>query len=146
VPKRKPLDRPAQVPEDPGKARDERRQRARDEFLEVLERTDRPFPSFEVRNPVHGTRYRVLGPEVPEILLCPCPDFGRRDVGTCKHVEAVRAYLREPSPVVDPSSAADPAPSWAAIETAVGSYAARPVTDLRPLWKAGRLLLGETGP
>jgi hypothetical protein len=95
---------------------------------------------------VHGTRYRVLGPEIPSILLCPCPDFGRRDVGTCKHVEAVRAFL-----AIHPESEPRPPAGegeglWPSIEAAVRRYPPLPLASLRPLWAAGAVLTADAGP
>ncbi len=133
-------------PEDPAKARNDRRQRARDEALDVQERADRSYRSFEVRNPVHGTHYRVLGPEIPGILLCPCPDFGRRDVGTCKHVEAVLVYLKDAPPAPPLPGPAETEERWARIEGTIERYRGRPLTTLCPLWEAGRLLQGAPGP
>jgi len=138
--------RPSEPPEDPGKARDERRQRARDEALDVQERDDRAYRSFEVRNPVHGTHYRVLAPEAAEVLLCPCPDFGRRDVGTCKHVEAVLAHLRSHPASPPPAARPDTEGTWRRIEAAVRAYPALPLRSLAPLWEAGRLLRPAPGP
>lgn len=50
---------------------------------------------LDVRNPLHGTEYRVLLPEFPrpDSALCTCTDFARRGLGTCKHIEAAFAWL-----------------------------------------------------
>lgn len=134
-------------PEAVSRARDERRQRARREALDVREKADRPYRSFEVRNPMHGTHYRVLAPGPEPLLLCPCPDFGRRDVGTCKHVEAVRAFLAESgSPPAPRRPGPDPEPLWRAVETAERELGPLPLRDLRPVWAIGRrLLIGPQG-
>jgi hypothetical protein len=92
--------RPAQRPpdEDPW-AVAERKSRAVEEPLDVrLERSD-PYPILEVRNPLHQTAYRVLLPLAPDrsVTLCTCPDYARRGLGTCKHIEAaVRWRERHP--------------------------------------------------
>jgi hypothetical protein len=107
---------------------------------------DRPYRSFEVRNPVHRTRYRVLSPGNPPVLLCPCPDFGRRDVGTCKHVEAVRAYRATHGEEGTPRPPPATEPWWERIEREVRAYSAGDLHDLRPLWAAGRILTEGPGP
>ncbi len=112
--------------------------------MEIRPRDDRPYRSFEVRNPIHGTRYRVLapGPRGEEVLLCPCPDFGRRDVGTCKHVEAVRAELsRAPSEPERPRSSPPVGELWERIEAALRAEPPRPWTDLRPRAATARRLI-----
>jgi hypothetical protein len=60
-------------------------------------RTARPFPTLEVRNPLHETRYLVMLPEFPrrDSALCTCADFARRGLGTCKHIEAAVPWLAE---------------------------------------------------
>ena len=129
------------------RAQADRRQRAREEALTVRERGERPYRSFEVRNPVHGTRYLVLAPDSggETLLLCPCPDFGRRDVGTCKHVEAVRLHLAQPEgPVpagVDRTRSDRTEPVWLKIEEALQDLGPVPPADLRPLSRIGRLLI-----
>jgi hypothetical protein len=137
---------PPEDPEAPARARDDRRRRALEEALDVQERTDRPYRSFEVRNPVHSTHYRVLGPEVPGILLCPCPDFGRRDVGTCKHVEAVLAYLTTHPEAPETRRPVATEPWWERIEAQLRKSPGAPLTDLRSLWAPGRVLTGAPGP
>lgn len=51
-----------------------------------------PYMIAQVRNPLHGTRYRVYAPDLDHLdaALCTCPDFAHRGAETCKHVEAVR--------------------------------------------------------
>ncbi|HYK93864.1 MAG TPA: hypothetical protein VEY07_07485 [Thermoplasmata archaeon] len=86
-----------------------RRQRAREEPLDfsILE-TD-PGLVLRVRNPLHGTSYRVYRPTYPEPgpSLCTCPDFGRRGLGTCKHLEGATRWLAE-HPVVERKARAAP--------------------------------------
>ncbi len=74
---------------------DERRTRSIEEPLDVRLRTEDPYPTLEVRNPLHGTAYRVLLPEYPSAgsAMCTCTDFARRDLGTCKHIEAGVRWL-----------------------------------------------------
>ena len=92
-------------------AREERRARSLEEPLDVLLRRRTPYPTLEVRNPVHRTRYRVLLPEFPEgsVALCTCTDFARRGLGTCKHVEAGVRWLST-HPGTEPASTTDPPP------------------------------------
>lgn len=75
----------------------ERRRRALEEPMDVRPRVEADCPEFEVANPRHGTRYFVFLPEFParEGALCNCTDFGRRGIGTCKHIEAVLLWLSE---------------------------------------------------
>ena len=137
---------PRRAPED--QAREERRRRARQESLDVRERVDRPYRSFEVRNPVHGTHYRVLAPGTPALLLCPCPDFGRRDVGTCKHVEAVRTYLASGvAPVARPAEARGTTePLWRTIDGELAGLARdAPAATLLRIWGPGRRLISAGG-
>jgi hypothetical protein len=65
-----------------------------------------PYPILTVRNPVRQTAYEVRLPEYPAegIAFCGCPDFGRRGIGTCKHIEAARLWLEE-NPFVAPTMA-----------------------------------------
>ncbi|MCI4318538.1 MAG: hypothetical protein L3K23_00160 [Thermoplasmata archaeon] len=108
-----------------------------------------PFPLVEVRNPSHGTRYRVALPEFPERqgALCSCEDFSRRGKGTCKHIEAAWLALRAQPPTPLPAPTADWAVAlWAEVdrrqsETEVG----RP-TGPRELRRAGRALLEAPEP
>ncbi len=61
---------------------------------------------------MRGTVYSVLVPEYPsrESAMCSCPDFGRRGLGTCKHVEASLLWLEEHRAEAAPDPAAlDPA-------------------------------------
>jgi hypothetical protein len=76
---------------------EERRVRALEEALDVRLRSEDVYPILEVRNPLHGTAYRVLLPEFPsaESAFCTCTDFARRGLGTCKHLEAGFRWLSE---------------------------------------------------
>lgn len=57
---------------------------------------NRIFSDFAVVNPATGGRYQVAirGFEVGD-NTCECPDFRTNTLGTCKHIEAVLATLRE---------------------------------------------------
>ena len=69
-----------------------RRTRAMEEPLDVSWLALEPYVTALVRNPLHGTRYRVYAPDLDHLdaALCTCPDFAHRGAETCKHVEAVR--------------------------------------------------------
>jgi hypothetical protein len=68
---------------------------AGEERLEVRALADRSFPSFQVRNPLHETRYEVYAPAYPADgpWLCECPDYAHRGAGRCKHIDAVRSWI-----------------------------------------------------
>jgi hypothetical protein len=91
--------RPPRTPERRGppaaEARAERRARAIEEPLDVRLKSADPYPLLEVRNPIHRTAYLVMLPEFPSPTpaLCTCTDFARRDLGTCKHIEAGLHWL-----------------------------------------------------
>src|SRR5215475_5168753 len=57
---------------------------------------NRVFSDYQVTNPRSGGQYRVSirGFEVGD-NTCECPDFRTNTLGTCKHIEAVLAALRE---------------------------------------------------
>ena len=73
----------------------ERRSRALEEPLDLRLLQRDPYPLLEVRNPLHRTAYLVMQPTFPDrsTALCTCPDFARRGLGTCKHIEAVDRWL-----------------------------------------------------
>jgi SNF2 family DNA or RNA helicase len=60
---------------------------------------NRVFSDYQVSNPQSGGQYRVSirGFEVGD-NSCECPDFRTNTLGTCKHIEAVLAALREQLP------------------------------------------------
>jgi hypothetical protein len=107
-----------------------------------------PFWVLAVRNPVHHTRYQVVLPEYPsgEAQFCSCPDFARRGIGTCKHVEAATAWLTA-HPELSPPLVARTGASglWKEIDAARKER----VPDPRPVpvrWRApGRLLFERPG-
>jgi superfamily II DNA or RNA helicase len=60
---------------------------------------NRVFSDYQVTNPATGGQYRVSirGFDVGD-NHCECPDFRTNTLGTCKHIEAVLAVLREETP------------------------------------------------
>jgi superfamily II DNA or RNA helicase len=60
---------------------------------------NRVFSDYQVTNPATDGQYRVSirGFDVGD-NACTCPDFRTNTLGTCKHVEAVLAALREEAP------------------------------------------------
>jgi hypothetical protein len=99
---------------------DARRTRSVEEPLDVRLRRADTYPLLEVRNPLHGTAYLVMLPEFParDGALCTCTDFARRDLGTCKHIEAAhRWFLEHPdAPPLRPARKVAPAPIWREID------------------------------
>src|SRR5215471_425683 len=80
---------------------DLRRRRAAQEQLKVTNLgRNRVFSDFQVSNPTSGGQYRVSirGFDVGD-NTCDCPDFRTNTLGTCKHIEAVLAALRDETPV-----------------------------------------------
>ena len=115
-----PDHRPTRAPGDSEEATRARRRRALEEPLEfsVLE-TD-PGVILRVRNPLHGTQYRLYLPAYPrlDVALCTCPDFARRGLGTCKHLEGAARWIAE-HPRLDPvprSTGERPGELWARID------------------------------
>lgn len=60
---------------------------------------NRVFSDYQITNPTTGGQYRVSirGFDVGD-NTCECPDFRTNTLGTCKHIEAVLASLREETP------------------------------------------------
>jgi superfamily II DNA or RNA helicase len=60
---------------------------------------NRVFSDYQIVNPSTGGQYRVSirGFDVGD-NSCTCPDFRTNTLGTCKHIEAVLAALREETP------------------------------------------------
>jgi hypothetical protein len=117
--------------------RAERRTRAREEPLDIRWDARLPFLGAEVRNPRHHTRYHVYLPLFPsrEGAMCTCPDFAlRREIGTCKHVEAALLALEEEP--VRPAVSNDPGPGaerlWARIDERLRG--AKEGTEPRTIW------------
>lgn len=79
---------------------DLRRERARLGRFHIENRgKNRVFSDYTVSNPESGGSYRVSvrGFDVGD-NTCTCPDFKQNTLGTCKHVEAVLAHLRDSLP------------------------------------------------
>ncbi len=80
---------------------DIRRKRAAEERLQIEKLgKGRVFGEYKVQNPRTKGDYQVdvRGFEVGD-NSCTCPDFRTNTLGTCKHIEAVLASLREDTPV-----------------------------------------------
>jgi SNF2 family DNA or RNA helicase len=76
-----------------------RRRAAAEQFrIQNLGR-NRVFSDYQIGNPKTGGQYRVSirGFDVGD-NTCECPDFRTNTLGTCKHIEAVLASLREETP------------------------------------------------
>src|SRR3954468_22833173 len=79
---------------------DIRRKRAAAEQLRIQNLgRNRVFSDYQVTNPTSGGQYRVSirGFDVGD-NSCSCPDFRTNTLGTCKHIEAVLAALRDETP------------------------------------------------
>ncbi len=122
----------------------ERRRRALEEPLDFTVRETSPLFTVRVRNPLHGTQYDAYVPEYPTAssAMCTCPDFARRAMGTCKHLEGLFRWLAshpapEPKPrAQEPSTAA----LWEEIDR---RRARRPVSPtLVGMREVGELLCG----
>jgi superfamily II DNA or RNA helicase len=80
---------------------DIRRKRAAEEQFQIEKLgKGRVFGEYKVTNPRSRGEYQVdiRGFEVGD-NSCTCPDFRTNTLGTCKHIEAVLASLREETPV-----------------------------------------------
>jgi superfamily II DNA or RNA helicase len=79
---------------------DIRRKRAAAEGLRIQNLgRNRVFSDYQVTNPTTGGQYRVgiRGFDVGD-NTCTCPDFRSNTLGTCKHIEAVLAALKDETP------------------------------------------------
>ena len=79
---------------------DIRRKRAAEEKFAIKNLgRNRVFSDYQITNPKTGGQYRVSirGFDVGD-NTCECPDFRTNTLGTCKHIEAVLAALREETP------------------------------------------------
>jgi SNF2 family DNA or RNA helicase len=79
---------------------DLRRRRAAEEQFRIQNLgRNRVFSDYQITNPATGGQYRVSirGFDVGD-NTCECPDFRTNTLGTCKHIEAVLASLREETP------------------------------------------------
>jgi hypothetical protein len=101
-------------------ARAERRSRALEEMLDVRSQRDGPpgVVTLEVRNLRRQSRYTVFVPAYPDRTgaFCGCVDFAKRDLGTCKHIEAAWLWLADQGPEGrNPTPYPSAAPLWAAV-------------------------------
>jgi hypothetical protein len=120
---------PGPTPEELARAR---RTRALEEPLDVRPRPGTSAASFEVRNPRRATRYSVFLPDFPrqDGAMCNCTDFGRRGLGTCKHIESVVLWVSEHPGEGGPAPRAfEGQPGWSRIDTAIERTIARPNLD-----------------
>jgi hypothetical protein len=79
---------------------DIRRRRAAEEQFRIQNLgRNRVFSDYQIGNPASGGQYRVSirGFDVGD-NTCECPDFRTNTLGTCKHIEAVLASLRQETP------------------------------------------------
>ena len=122
---------------------EERRARALEEPLD-FRRLPGSFVRLEVRNPIHGTHYRVLLPTYPspDAAMCTCTDFARSGLGTCKHIEAAFRWMTlHPAEIADPEPGlAGPPPSWKEIDRQLGARP-RGLSPARRMSWAGEILL-----
>ena len=145
--RRRPFSRPRERdPQELAEERSERRSRALEEPLDLRLREREPFPVVEVRNPLHGTTYLVLRPTFPdrEPALCTCPDFARRGLGTCKHIEAADRWLtNHPSATPSSPSGAGPVPAsvWSEIDARLARRPPAGVPWSRRLREPGAALI-----
>lgn len=95
-----------------------------------------------------GGRYRVLLPSFParDGAQCNCPDFTRRGLGSCKHVEAALAYASLNPPKTE-SAAPDFSVDWERLGAEASALAERVVEKnlkaedaAREMRKLGRVL------
>jgi hypothetical protein len=125
----------------------DRMARAVTERLRVRPVPGQPFWVLAVRNPVHRTHYQVCLPEYPsgEAQFCSCPDFARRGIGTCKHVEAAAAWLAaHPEVTLGPSRRSGASTLWRAIDAAREEYPSDPRPAAIRLRASGRTLFDRS--
>lgn len=117
------------------------------EHLRVRPVPGYPFWVLTVRNPVHHTQYQVTLAEYPqeESQFCSCVDFARKAIGTCKHIEAARAWLGGQPELRLAAVPPRGAPAlWKAIDRSVRTSGPGP--DAVRLRTAGRLLFEGNRP
>ena len=127
----------------------DRMARAVTESLRVRPVSGQPFWVLDVRNPVHHTRYQVCLPEYPagEARFCSCPDFARRGIGTCKHVEAATAWLASHPEADRPAPARrGVADAWRSIDAARRHAESENRPAAVRLRAAGRVLFERAAP
>jgi len=126
----------------------ERRSRALEEPLDLRLVRREPFPLVEVRNPLHRTAYLVMRPTFPDRApaLCTCPDFARRGLGTCKHIEAADRWLTN-HPDAQPPAPGRPPERTAAVWKEIDRRLERGGRERLPAsvrWRAAGAALFET--
>ncbi len=73
--------------------------------------------------------------------MCNCTDFGRRGIGTCKHIESVLLWIDEHPSDGGPSPRPfDVRGLWSKIDSAIDREAARGRVDPRSVRRPGALL------
>lgn len=141
--RREPRDRPLRGP--PAEELAERRLRALEEPLTVRARPGFSFPALEVRNPIHRTSYLALFPRAPsdDGALCTCTDFARRGLGSCKHLAAAYAWLRQ-HPEAPPAPADPTGELWAEIDLRLRLGRTADVDDPREMARPGGVLFEQS--
>lgn len=128
----------------------ERRARAFEEPFELRPVEGSPYPILEVRNPIHGTHYRVWLPEYPAraSALCSCADFARRGLGSCKHVEAALRWLGFRPERARPSGLGPPIPTglWEEIDRRLAELPSAAGPRARAWRVPGEALIGPAEP
>lgn len=76
-----------------------RKQAAQKELLAIEPKNKRQtLGDFNVCNPSTGNIYKVAFRGIDSVWnYCSCPDFKTNQLGTCKHIEAVRQYMEQKS-------------------------------------------------
>ena len=95
-----------------------------------------------VRNLNRQTHYTVYVPAYPDRTgaFCGCVDFARRDLGTCKHLEAAWLWLADHPEARSAPSGPSAAPLWAAIEHRLRCPSGPAPSSLRIRYVGGALL------
>lgn len=111
----------------------------------MLPRPDPRFLRLEVRNPERGTRYTVALPAFPsrDGAFCGCADFGRRGLGTCKHLEAAWIWTQEhPEQAAAPRPVAPTRALWAEIDRRLRRKERGALSAAARVRRGGAALLG----
>ena len=75
--------------------------------------------TLQVRNLRRQSQYTVFVPAYPDRTgaFCGCVDFARRDLGTCKHLEAAWLWLADQPPEsIARRPPTGPSPVWASVD------------------------------
>jgi hypothetical protein len=126
-----------------------RRARAHEELFDIRLVPQSAFVHLDIVNPLRGSRYEVLMPGYPDLStgVCTCSDFAQRDLGTCKHLEAVRLWLPDhpgeigASGQADPSSATRTAGVWEEIDRRISALREDGHPPSQRLRRPGRALV-----